>query len=598
MQQLLYLYRMMNKIPPDPPVLPGYTGFRSRMVRIGDIEFGGDRPIRVQSMTNSPTMDTGATVKQIAGLAQAGCELVRITAVNVREAEQLRIIRDELKKEGIRVPLAADIHYLKEAAEVAARYVDKVRINPGNYSETRKGLKNELSEKEYTEELEKIAANLYPLLKICKENGTAIRIGTNHGSLSERIVMRYGNTPLAMVESALEFARICRDVGFHELVLSMKASNIMTVLHANRLLVARMKEEGMDYPLHLGVTEAGEGEDGRIKSAAGIGILLSEGIGDTIRVSLTEDPLMEVPFAHRLCSMFNYDCRRKPLEDVPMARSPYSYQRAFSVPAGNIGGEHPTAVLAQEFPTQQFPTGEFPTPDFILKNNTLLNTITNTPFPVTLPGQATRPGQALILSSGTNEKLPGLRDRLISTYKDHGPSPVILHKDLCELKDDDLLIRASIDLGMALTDGYLDGVMLTGNYLTTEQSVRLAFDILQATGRRISKTEYISCPSCGRTKFDIQEVLKKVKAKTSHLVGLKIAVMGCIVNGPGEMADADFGYVGAGPGKVHIYKGHELIRRNVPQESAVEELLEVIAMYSPPLKGRGKGWGKSPPDVL
>jgi (E)-4-hydroxy-3-methylbut-2-enyl-diphosphate synthase len=520
-----------------------YTGYRSREVSVGDLVLGGNRPIRIQSMTNTPTLDTESTVRQIIALADAGCGLVRVTAQNVREANHLKEIKKELARENIRIPIAADIHFLPEAAETAARFVEKVRINPGNYSEKRKFPQEEVSDKEYQEEIERVAARLRPLLSVCKHYGTAVRIGTNHGSLSDRIVHRYGNTPEGMAESAMEFVRICRDFGFHNLVLSMKASNILTVLHSNRLLVKKMMDEGMDYPLHLGVTEAGEGEDGRIKSAAGIGVLLAEGIGDTIRVSLTEDPVMEIPFASSLVSFFNDGDSRKQTGDIPPALRPYKYERLIMHETGEIGGTKPPAVLGED-------------EDFV--------------------------GRVRILQSGSTDPFMILRKKIIELTGKNDLDPILIKEDLGELSGDELLIKASIDLAMILTDGLGDGVMITGgSRMTPDQKMKLAFDILQATGRRITRTEYISCPSCGRTQFGIQEALRQVKARTSHLVGLKIAVMGCIVNGPGEMADADYGYVGAGPGKVHIYKGHTLVRRNVPQEEAVDELLKIIDSSSP-----------------
>lgn len=495
-------------------------------------------------MTNTPTMDTAATVRQVMALEAAGCELVRITAQNLREANQLRVIKKELNDRGCSIPLAADIHYLPEAAEVAARFVEKVRINPGNYSE-HAPYSREPSVPDYRHELERIAIRLRPLLLICRQYGTVLRIGTNHGSLSGRIVDRYGNTPEGMAESALEFVRICRDEGFHNIVLSMKASNILTVLHSNRLLVKKMKEEGMDYPIHLGVTEAGEGEDGRIRSAAGIGILLAEGIGDTVRVSLTEDPVREIPFARKLVGLFNGADRRKPVLAAPAA-NPFSFRRMNREAIDRIGGDHPPAVISDDPAAARFD----PLPDYLLENGVLA-------------------------SLQTSERIP--EDRLA---EDGNPDkPLLLRSDLGDLQGEDLLIKASIELGRSLADGIGDALLITGGIgIGGQERVRLAFDILQATGRRISKTDYISCPSCGRTQFDIQETLRQVKERTGHLTGLKIAVMGCIVNGPGEMADADWGYVGAGPGKVHIYRGHTLVKRNIPSAVAVEELLALIGM--------------------
>lgn len=530
-------------------MLPSYLDFRSRVILIGDLTMGGDLPVRVQSMTNTPTLDTEATVGQVIELARAGCELVRITAQNVAEARNLAVIRKRLKAAGFSIPLAADIHYLPEAAETAAWIVEKVRINPGNYADKKSRGKHVFSDQEYEEGLERIHGRLRPLLKICREHGTALRIGTNHGSLSDRIMHRYGNTSTGMVESALEFVRICRMEGFHNLVISMKASNILTVLHANRLLVARMKSEGMDFPIHLGVTEAGEGEDGRIKSAIGIGVLLSEGIGDTIRVSLTEDPALEIPFARKLAFLFQEGENRIPVGELVSSPNPFHYQRHRTQVAGKIGGEQPPEV----FTGAGFPTPEFPTPGILFHH------------------------------SPSNQNALALRQKILELTGKNPGAPLVINKDLGGFSGDDFLLRASIDLGMALTDGFGDGIWITGGSGVNDTCRKqLVLDILQATGRRISKTEYISCPSCGRTQFDIQKALREVKKKTAHLVGLKIAVMGCIVNGPGEMADADYGYVGAGPGKVHIYKGQQLVKRNVPEETAIDELLNIIHSPSTP----------------
>lgn len=536
---LSYLYGMVDDTENKPGNPHSYTAYRSREVRIGNLLLGGGQPIRVQSMTNTPTLDTVSTVRQIIALAEAGCELVRVTAQNVREADNLQSIKKELTGKNIRIPLAADIHFSPGAAEAAAKIVEKVRINPGNYSEKRNPSGIEITDREYKDELERIATRLRPLLSICMQYGTALRIGTNHGSLSDRIVHRYGNTPEGMAESAIEFVRICRDFGFHNLVLSMKASNILTVLHSNRLLVMKMMEEGMDYPIHLGVTEAGEGEDGRIKSAAGIGVLLAEGIGDTIRVSLTEDPVREIPFALRLVSFFNENNRRKPSGTILPALHPFHFSKVIMPEMFGIGGSrHPEVFV---------------------------------------PGSHEIPPGASLLNIECSQPFTASRDKIKELTGDFNPRPIVIHEDLGDLTGDDILVRASVDLAIPLTDGVGDGVMITGGIGMSDQDrEKLAFDILQATGRRITKTEYISCPSCGRTQFDILQVLKAVKESTAHLVGLKIAVMGCIVNGPGEMADADYGYVGAGPGKVHIYKGHAVVRRNIPQQEAIDELLKII----------------------
>ncbi len=522
--------------------LPLYTSFRSAEIKIGDLLLGGTQVIRIQSMTNTPTLDTEATVRQVKGLADAGCEIVRITAQNVKEAKHLAIIKKELHKIDVNVPLVADIHYLPEAAEIAARIVDKVRINPGNYSERKNPLGKEYSEQGYREELERIAGRLFPLLKICKEYGTAIRIGTNHGSLSERIMGRYGDTPAGMVESAMEFIRIADTFGFHKLVLSMKSSNIRIVLQANRLLAARMMAEGMNYPIHLGVTEAGDGEDGRIKSAAGIGTLLEEGIGDTIRVSLTEDPVNEIPFAQKLVSFYQLDGRRKTAVAQTAALHPFQYNKRESLSFDPIGGNNPPVIIGVDLPENS---------------------------------HGGLPPSVLVKSSSETHILDDFRNYFRKLEHDGNKSPVILKRSLPDLKGDDLLIRLSIDFPALLCDGLGDGIWLEPAD-PPEQIHSMLFNILQAAGVRITKTEFISCPSCGRTKFDIQETLQNVRENTGHLKGLKIAVMGCIVNGPGEMADADYGYVGAGPGKITLYHKQQVMQRNIDENEAVEKLIELI----------------------
>lgn len=447
--------------------------FESSIVSIGNVAIGGNNPICVQSMTNTNTMDTKSSVDQIIRLVNVGCEIARLTTRNVKEAENLKNIKAELKKRKIEIPLVADIHFNPKVAEVAAKYVEKVRINPGNYVDKRKSKKH-FSAKEYSLETDKIALNIEPLIKICKQHKTTIRIGVNHGSLSERILYKYGNTAKGMVESALEFVEICRTFNFHDLVLSMKASHVPTMIDANRLLVEEMLKRGCNYPLHLGVTEAGDGDDGRIKSAAGIGSLLADGIGDTIRVSLTEKPENEIPFAKILVAKYG---KRKKL-DLPES-----------------------------------------------------NTNTTEPF----------------------------------EYK-------LLYNNL---NADDLLINASVDFTRLNSQKKAKSLIVNHN---GKEYITLADNILQGLGIKYSKAEFIACPSCGRTLFDIEEELQKVKQKTTHLKGLKIAVMGCVVNGLGEMADADYGYVGVGTGKVSLYKSQQLIKKNIPVETAVDSLLALIKM--------------------
>ncbi|GHT02604.1 hypothetical protein AGMMS49525_06330 [Bacteroidia bacterium] len=459
---------------------------KSTVVQIGNTPLGGDNPIRIQSMTNTSTMDTEASVQQCIRIIEAGSEYVRLTAQGVREAENLKNIEEQLHALGYTTPLIADIHFNPKAAEAAAQTVEKVRINPGNFGDPVK--------------------DFIPFLNLCKANHTAIRIGVNHGSLSDRIMTQYGDTPRGMVESCMEFLRVCMAENFTNVVLSIKASNTYVMVQTVRLLVDEMNKEGMAFPLHLGVTEAGDGEDGRIKSAVGIGTLLREGIGDTIRVSLSEDPEAEIPVARLLV---DYATRQLAVT---------SYQLPVS------GCRLPVEV-------REMPYDDVPDTSFIMVANPAMQSSARV---------------------------------LCATY--HEP-------DLNAFR-----IKAAIDCGVFFLDNLVDGIRLTNTApnITPQEVESVAFGILQATGRRITKTEYISCPSCGRTLFDLQTAIKRVKAATSHLVGLKIAIMGCIVNGPGEMADADYGYVGAGAGKVSLYKGKECILKNIPEADAVDELLKLI----------------------
>lgn len=496
--------------------------FSARIVNIGDVPLGGNYPVRIQSMTSTDTMDTRATVEQSIRMIKAGSEYVRITAPSVRAAENLANIKKELQRSGYDTPLIADIHYNPKAAEIAAQLVEKVRINPGNYVDKKSAGKVEFTEAEYRDEIEKIALRLHPLLRICKENGTAIRIGTNHGSLSDRILSKYGDTPEGMVESTLEFVRICKDFGFYDLVLSLKASNTRIMIDANRLLVKRMLEEDMDFPVHLGVTEAGDAEDGRIKSAVGIGTLLAEGIGNTVRVSLTEEPEFELPVAGKI------------VDFAAQIRS----------------GEDTTKSRYYGIPVSE-----------------------NLKIPVVLSSKEDKKADLLV----TGDKA---KDQAGREYPIGEPDPETLPilKNHYEISNqEDFIIRASIDYAKPLLEGKCKGIwMETDERIPNEFVTGTSFDILQATGLRISKTEFIACPSCGRTLFNIQEALGRIKETTRHLKGLKIAVMGCIVNGPGEMADAHYGYVGSGKGVVTLYKGKEVRKRNIDEKHAVEELVKLI----------------------
>ena len=514
---------------------------------------GGSFPIRIQSMTSTNTMDTKATVEQAIRMIKAGCEYVRITAPGIREAENLAVIKRKIRQLGFRTPLIADIHFNPKAAEVAAHFVEKVRINPGNYADRKLKPGFSFTEKEYAEELERIRERLNPLLAICREYGTVLRIGVNHGSLSERIMSRYGDTPEGMVQSALEFINLCRDSGFHNLVLSMKSSNVLVMVQATRLLVSRMIDENMDYPIHLGVTEAGDGEDGRIISAAGIGALLQDGIGDTIRVSLTEDPEFEIPVARAILSRYNHlpvkETLQQTMEGAAFTHDPFSYRKRISTAANAIGGNNPAAVLLSS------PVG-----------------------PVQVDEHETEtPIEDLKLFKIVGGDIRTIRQCIANMEMEQDFRPVIIHKAYPTDDIERFQVNSAIDCGSLLIDGIGDGLWLeAGPDISRETIQRTAFAILQATRTRITRTSFIACPSCGRTQFNIQGALREIKARTGHLAGLKIAVMGCIVNGPGEMADADYGYVGAGKGRISLYKGREVIRKNIPEDEAVDALIALI----------------------
>ena len=646
------------------PSLTRYERWRTREVRIGGIGIGGSNPIRVQSMTTTDTMDTAATVAQSIRMIEAGCELVRITAPSKKEAENLAVIKRELKAAGFETPLVADIHFTPNAAEIAARIVEKVRVNPGNYADKKKFDVREYTDDQYQAELDRIRDRFIPLVRICKEHGTAMRIGTNHGSLSDRILNRYGDTPLGMVESAFEFLRICRDENYHEIVLSMKASNPQVMVQAYRLLVHRMMEEGWDYPLHLGVTEAGDGEDGRVKSAVGIGALLEDGLGDTVRVSLTEEPEAEIPVAKALVARYSDRSKHEPIPDLspsPWEKgpgeegergefNPFTHQRRHTREVLNIGARHVPVVMAdlssreKITPATLFPWGyRYSVPldkwnlndqacdyIFIGKNSIdfqipgtlgvvqehkvwLRDRNKDRHYPFLQPKEylggselhpqlnfiyATLPDLIGNDSGVLIEKLKSDRTAvlLIDTYNAHGMAeqrrlffelmsagcdvPVIIGRAYGAITNDDLVLHSSTDIGPLFLDGSGDGIFIADEAGGRDELVcRTAFGILQATRTRISKTEYISCPSCGRTLFDLQETTAKIRSRTSHLKGIKIGIMGCIVNGPGEMADADYGYVGTGPGVITLYKEKEVVKRNVPSAQAVDELIALIKLH-------------------
>lgn len=562
----------------------------SREISIGDLLLGGSQPIRLQSMTNTNTIETVATVEQSIRMTKAGCEMVRITAPGPREAAHLKLIKQELERQGYSVPIIADIHFNPAAAEIAATTVEKVRINPGNYAERTAPDKVFWTDTEYEAELNSIATRLGPLLKICSRQGTAIRIGVNHGSLSQRIVSRYGDTPEGMVQSALEFTRICHNEGFNDLVLSMKSSNVRIMVEAYRLLAARLQAEGLNYPLHLGVTEAGDGEDGRLKSIAGIGALLARGIGDTIRVSLTEDPEYEIPVARQIVERFQTTdasgkVQRKIRPDLQITSEIYCKRETLA--SGPIGGNNPVALL-------------------ILKNEQLFLAGENGAISP-LPHQSWKPGEpnekskqlkwfmadeVMILESPgeiinqfrIDEKLIILAKagaeplrKLAKSLSDTGlKNPLILSSTVVSETTEHLLTENSLNPGNLLIDGVGDGICLDVSKVAVDDAIRIGLGLLQATRMRISRTEFIACPSCGRTLFNIQDTLQQVKARTGHLKGLRIGVMGCIVNGPGEMADAHYGYVGSGKGKVTLYKGKVPVKRGIPESEAVDALVELI----------------------
>ena len=621
--------------------LTSYSRFKTREVMVGGIGFGGDNPIRVQSMTTADTMDTMATVEESIRMIEAGCELVRITAPSKKDAENLKNIKQELLKRGYSTPIVADIHFTPNAAEIAAGIVEKVRINPGNYADKKKFEEIEYTDKSYQDELNRIREKFTPLVKICKENKTAMRIGTNHGSLSDRILSRYGDTPKGMVESAMEFLRICRDENFHEIILSMKASNTRVMVQAYRLLVAEMIKENMNYPLHLGVTEAGEAEDGRIKSAVGIGALLEDGIGDTIRVSLTEAPEDEMPVAFNLLKNFNErknEIKIKNILKYPL--NPFEYIKRKSKSVKNIGGENVPVVLTlldkknnikpssfypygynYSIPLDKWNINDQATDYIFLGNNDIDFEIPGTlrliynfkKWKISKKGYPLFKAKEYITSTDlsneinfvelsindfSNELIDKIKkDKnaviILNTNNSNGvaeqrrvfidlinqkvDTPVIIKREYNKISSELLQLHSASDLGALLIDGLGDGIVINNHQDGDGLHINsTSFGILQASRTRISKTEYISCPSCGRTLFDLQETTAKIRKVTDHLKGVKIGIMGCIVNGPGEMADADYGYVGTRPGKITLYKEKNIVRKNIDEVEAVDALIDLI----------------------
>ncbi len=620
-----------------------YQRRASRSVRIGNLTLGGNAPIRLQSMTTTDTLDIEGTVAESLRMIEAGCELVRITAPSKREAAALGEIKAALAAAGHGdVPVVADIHFTPNAAEVAADHVEKIRVNPGNYADKKKFEEIEYTDASYAAELERIRTKFTPLVLKCKELGRAMRIGTNHGSLSDRIMSRFGDTAEGMVESALEFLRICREHDYHDLVISMKSSNPQVMVHAYRLLVVRMEAEGMDYPLHLGVTEAGDGEDGRIKSAVGIGTLLEDGIGDTVRVSLTEAPEAEIPVARKLVERYEQRPQGHALPVDAGDWNPFEYTRRTAREVGNIGGKQVPVVVHSlgrgpvtpaslygcgyrySVPLDKWNLDEFAC-DVVY--------VGNREVPFELPGtlcilqdaaawtgaerhiplfdaaafeRADLPATATVFvrASRADCERSTFVDRLnssahavvvLETASEHAMAdlraatlvlnaagcdvPILLRRRFEGTDGETFQLHMATDVGGLLLDGMGDGIWLEGEQIPLQLRNSTAFGILQATRTRISKTEYISCPSCGRTLFDLQETTAKIRAVTSHLKGIKIGIMGCIVNGPGEMADADYGYVGTGPGVITLYKERDVVQRNVPAEGAVDALIELIRSH-------------------
>jgi (E)-4-hydroxy-3-methylbut-2-enyl-diphosphate synthase len=580
--------------------LCSYSRRQTREVCVGKVGVGGSHPIRVQSMITCDTMDTEKSIAQTLDLVAVGCEIVRITAPTVKDAANLKNIVEGLRARNCDVPLVADIHFKPEAAIEAAKWVEKVRINPGNYADKKKFAVREYTDDEYNEELDRIREKFSPLVELCQGRGIAMRIGTNHGSLSDRIMNRYGDTPLGMVESALEFARIARDLGYHDFIFSMKASNPKVMIEAYRLLVARLAGEGPDwnYPIHLGVTEAGDGEDGRIKSAIGIGSLLSDGIGDTIRVSLTEDSVREIPVARALVEAVSgraSGLKFPAIVDRRYGYDAFSYQRrpSHTIAMGGVklGGEELVRVVVRRSTYEKIAHKVDRLGDYqpeIIYESAGVREVDPTNDAEVEAVNAERRDVLVTVRDGID--LPVIAAFRLLAARLEARHPILL-KDTLSLSNDracdfiGTLLTAATNVGALLCDGIGDAVLVQGDMIGTErqhatlapgQSLRLAYNILQAAGARIFKTDYVACPSCGRTLFDLQSTTARIKEATSHLKGVKIAIMGCIVNGPGEMADADFGYVGGAPGKVNLYVGKSAVKFNIPEKDAVERLKDLI----------------------
>ncbi len=597
--------------------LTKYKRQTTSITEIGKVPLGSEYPIRIQSMTDTDSRDTEATVKQIIRIVKAGAEYVRVTVKGINDAENLKNIKKELVARGYETPLIADIHFNPRLAEIAAKYVAKIRINPGNFYDKRARFEHHIyTDQEYKEELRKIEEQFIPFLKVLKKTNTALRIGANHGSLSDRIMSRFGDTPSGISESVMEFLRICKKVDYNNVVISIKSSNTRMMVYTVRMLNKKMRVEDMEFPLHLGVTEAGEGEDGRIKSAVGIGALLVDGIGDTIRVSLTEEPENEIPVAKKMIDHVSTYRNHEPISASLFAQTnPFEYERRSVRPVINMGGKQPPIVLADLRERSMYeilPLRGKQIPEYFLKNDHVYD-IEGNSYPIlsiedylyggTHWGQmkfirtnkpefdrfmAANPEiimklkqtrkTVLILESFNKNPSAELRAFFMNLETHIWKVPVIIHRKYKEARLENLQIKASIDLGGLLIDGYGDGVCITneGDSVTFTDLKDLSFSILQASRMRVTKTEFISCPGCGRTLFDLHETTKKIKAHFKHLNHLKIGVMGCVVNGPGEMGDSDYGFVGAGPGNVNLYKGQSLKKRHIPFEMAVYELETLI----------------------
>lgn len=574
------------------PSLYQYQRRHSRVVQVGPVAIGGDHPPRVQSMLTCDTMDTATCIQQTLELAAVGCEIVRITAPTVKDAANLEHIVAGLRAQGCQVPIVADIHFKPEAALEAAKWVEKVRINPGNYADSKKFKIIEYTDEQYAAELERIRERFTPLVELCQQRGVAMRIGTNHGSLSDRIMNRYGDTPLGMVESALEFARIARSLNYHNFVFSMKSSNPKVMIEAYRLLVARLHELGADwnYPIHLGVTEAGDGEDGRIKSAIGIGSLLADGLGDTIRVSLTEDSVHEIPVARALSAAaveFGKASQAARLSATlpPSKHDPFVYHRRETqrIQVGDVavGGEELVRVGIRQSGFDKIAhkvkaMGDYQ-PEFIYEQSGVVEV---DPRDAAAVAAINGSAEAKLVTVADGLDLPVITAfRLLAAQLDDR-HPILLKDVLAQNTDSSRpfqasLLSAATNIGSLLCDGIGDAILVQGEE-APGQALRLSYNVLQAAGSRIFKTDYVACPSCGRTLFNLQETTARIKAATSHLKGVKIAIMGCIVNGPGEMADADFGYVGGAPGKINLYVGKTAVKFNIPQVEAVDRLKDLI----------------------